>query len=162
MHLRITLAIVLVLTMAVGVLIIDAAHAGAEPRDHRGQCFDLMELHQGTAEPTRQHWFNHLDARGYARYWIACVEGWGTAEWHCLERLWDGESWWRHDVRGGIPQAMPASKLLRTDQGGGPDGYTNPRTQIRWGATYIADRYGRPTNAGTTPPFSRESCDAGY
>lgn len=118
-------------------------------------CSDLMELHAGKAAPPRQEWFNHLDAKGYARFWIACTEQWGTAEWECLEQLWDEESSWRHDIRSGIPQAMPESKMGDPNQGGGPDYRTNPRTQVRWGTTYIAARYGAPTS---TP----RRCHAGY
>lgn len=42
----------------------------------------------------------------------------------------------------GIPQALPRTKLLDPNQGGGPDGETNPVTQIRWMINYVNYRYG--------------------
>lgn len=133
--------------IALGLALAQRVHA--EPRPD--QCYDLFDLHAGTAEANRQTWFNHLDARGYARYWIACVEHWGTLQWECLDELWTEESSWRHDIHGRIPQAMPETKIATH----GPDWRTNPRVQVRWGVDYIADRYGLPTN---TP----RRCHAGY
>lgn len=57
----------------------------------------------------------------------------------CLDKLWSHENAWRTD-RGGIPQAKPASKM----KSAGADYMTNPRTQITWGLSYIANRYGTP------------------
>ena len=113
-------------------------------------CFDYQHLEDGTAERTRQHHFNHLDAKGYARWRIACVHGWGTREWECLEKLWTRESDWHHLARNrdsgayGIPQAVPGSKMRVR----GEDWRHNPRTQVRWGTSdYIAARYGTPCQA---------------
>ena len=45
---------------------------------------------------------------------------------------------------GGIPQALPESKMASA----GADWATNPRTQIRWGLRiYIRGRYGTPCSA---------------
>lgn len=134
-------------------MVVVAGDVHAEPRPD--QCYDLFDLHAGKGEPLRQDWFNHLDAQGYARYWIACTVHWGTEQWDCLHLLWQEESSWRYDIRSGIPQAMPESKLADETAGGGPDWRTNPRTQVRWGVTYIDSRYGVPTN---TP----RHCHAGY
>ena len=43
----------------------------------------------------------------------------------------------------GIPQSLPASQMASA----GPDWRTNPATQIKWGLTYIHDRYGSPSGA---------------
>ena len=89
--------------------------------------------------------------------------GWGLTEWACLDRMWWHESGWSpysvdHAQGGtdgvidpaktwGIPQAYPASKMADLTAGGGPDWVTNPATQIGWGLTYIARRYGSPCQA---------------
>lgn len=121
-------------------------------------CADYDALEAGHGTPERQDLFNHQDARGYARWRMACVYRWGTSEWTCLDNIWTHESNWRHDIRGRIPQAMPETKIATE----GADWRSNPRTQVRWGLRYIADRYGRPSRAGITPPYTRQSCDAGY
>lgn len=75
--------------------------------------------------------------------------GWGTDEFDCLAALWDRESRW--DVYAfnassgayGIPQALPGDKMAAA----GADWQTNPATQITWGLSYIAGRYGHPCGA---------------
>jgi hypothetical protein len=42
----------------------------------------------------------------------------------------------------GLPQALPASKMASA----GPDWQTNPRTQLRWMVSYVAE-YGGPCGA---------------
>lgn len=71
-------------------------------------------------------------------------------QWPCLDALNTHESGWNHRARnpssgaGGIPQALPASKMAAA----GPDWATNPRTQLRWQIDlYIGPRYGSPCNA---------------
>lgn len=140
-----------------------APSARPEPPPRPSHCDDYAAMERGEGHPENQHWFNYLDARGYARVHISCVYGWGTAEWECLDSLWRKESSWNHTLRNGIPQAMPASKMADPAQGGGADWQTNPRTQVRWGARYIANRYGTPLRAnfhGHT--HYGESCHAGY
>jgi hypothetical protein len=71
--------------------------------------------------------------------------GFPIAEMPCLKNLWMKESGWRTNARnpsgaGGIPQALPMSKMAKY----GADYLTNPATQIRWGLDYIKGRYGRP------------------
>lgn len=122
-------------------------------------CEDYAAMERGEGHPDNQHWFNHLDHRGYARVHIACVYRWGTAEWNCLEQLWDEESGWKPTADGhgdtwGIPQASPGGKMAAA----GSDWRWNGRTQVRWGAKYIADRYGRPTRAS----LKGTPCHAGY
>jgi hypothetical protein len=74
--------------------------------------------------------------------------GWGAAEWSCLDALWTRESGWETQAQNasgayGIPQALPAGKMAAA----GADWRTNPRTQIRWGLSYIAAAYGDPCTA---------------
>ncbi len=75
--------------------------------------------------------------------------GFGAGQWGCLEQLWTGESNWNYKAwnagsgAGGIPQALPASKMSSA----GADWQTNPVTQIKWGLGYIKNVYGSPCNA---------------
>jgi hypothetical protein len=75
--------------------------------------------------------------------------GWSNQQWRCLDRLWTKESNWNHRAynsssgAGGIPQALPASKM----RSAGSDWRTNPKTQIKWGLRYIKGRYGTPCGA---------------
>lgn len=79
---------------------------------------------------------------------MAWQRGWVHGSWRCLRRLWNGESGWNHRARnpssgaGGIPQALPMSKIATA----GGD-INSPRTQIRWGLGYIHVRYGGPCRA---------------
>lgn len=75
-------------------------------------------------------------------------KGWGRAHYACLERLWARESGWNHRAGNGsgaygIPQALPGHKMASA----GRDWRTNPRTQIKWGLSYIKQRYGSPCAA---------------
>jgi hypothetical protein len=80
---------------------------------------------------------------------LAAARGWTGPQWGCLDQLWTRESGWRMvwNTAGsgayGIPQSLPASKMATA----GPDWMTNPATQIRWGLSYIAGRYGTPCGA---------------
>jgi len=75
--------------------------------------------------------------------------GFGLEQMSCLEKLWIRESQWNPAARnpssgaGGIPQALPMSKMSKF----GSDYATNPATQIRWGLDYIKGRYGSPCGA---------------
>ncbi len=66
----------------------------------------------------------------------------------CLVELWDRESGWNENSlnksgAGGIPQALPKSKM----RSAGKDWRTNPATQIKWGVDYIDARYGTACDA---------------
>jgi heat shock protein HslJ len=73
----------------------------------------------------------------------------GLDQMPCLDKLWTKESQWNHKAinpssgAGGIPQALPMSKMSTA----GSDYRTNPATQIRWGLGYIKGRYGTPCSA---------------
>jgi len=80
---------------------------------------------------------------------LAAARGWSGPQWAALKNLWNGESGWSSTALNkssgafGIPQALPASKMASA----GSDWKTNAATQIKWGLSYIASRYGNPANA---------------
>jgi resuscitation-promoting factor RpfB len=79
---------------------------------------------------------------------LAAQRGWGADQFSCLYQLWSNESGWRVDAQNasgayGIPQALPGDKMAAY----GSDWQTNPSTQIKWGLSYIAGRYGTPCDA---------------
>lgn len=75
--------------------------------------------------------------------------GWDETQWSCLDTLWTRESNWNTYATNsssgayGIPQALPATKMATA----GADWRTNPITQIEWGLSYIAGKYGTPCTA---------------
>jgi hypothetical protein len=76
---------------------------------------------------------------------------WGFAldQMSCLDNLWTRESNWNHLAENpssgayGIPQSLPGDKMAEY----GDDWRTNPVTQIKWGLSYIENRYGTPCSA---------------
>jgi hypothetical protein len=74
---------------------------------------------------------------------------WDNAQFICLENLWNHESGWNHLALNrssgayGIPQSLPGNKMASA----GSDWRTNPQTQIRWGLSYIENRYQTPCGA---------------
>jgi hypothetical protein len=87
------------------------------------------------------------DPRSIARQLLA-ARGW-SGQFGCLDKLFQRESGWNPRAMNpssgayGIPQSLPASKMASA----GSDWRTNPATQIRWGLSYIAERYGTPCGA---------------
>ena len=87
----------------------------------------------------------------YQQYAFSLLEdyGWDHTEITPLINLWNRESGWNpnahnsHSGAHGIAQALPASKMASE----GADYYTNGYTQIRWGLSYIKNRYGSPSAA---------------
>jgi hypothetical protein len=75
-------------------------------------------------------------------------DGW-SGQFSCLDALWGHESRWSVTAENpssgayGIPQALPGSQMAAA----GSDWQTNAATQIKWGLTYIHDRYGSPCGA---------------
>jgi hypothetical protein len=70
--------------------------------------------------------------------------GLATSQFSCIDNIWTHESKWNvhadnpYSSAYGIPQALPGSKMSSA----GPDWQNNAETQIRWGLSYIAKRYG--------------------
>jgi hypothetical protein len=81
-----------------------------------------------------------------AAHALVLRQGWSEGQWSCLDSLWTRESGWStyavNSSSGayGIPQALPDWKMASA----GSDWRTNPITQIRWGISYIASKYGSP------------------
>ena len=88
-------------------------------------------------------------AKAFAQSYIASRYGWGDDQFGCLVQLWEKESHWNPNAHNsgsgahGIPQALPGSKMASA----GADWWSNPETQIKWGAGYIDGRYGTPCGA---------------
>lgn len=85
-------------------------------------------------------------AKAIAKTMLA-ARGWNN-QFSCLEQMWTRESGWNlhaHNSAGayGIPQALPGAKMASA----GSDWANNARTQIAWGLSYIAGRYGTPCHA---------------
>jgi hypothetical protein len=87
-------------------------------------------------------------AKNYASGQLAAY-GWGQDQFPCLASLWTKESNWLTTATNpysgayGIAQSLPASKYASA----GSDWLTSYRTQVNWGLSYIADRYGSPCGA---------------
>ncbi len=87
-------------------------------------------------------------AQAFARVEVD-ARGWGEEQFTCLVDLWNRESRWNFRAENpssgayGIPQALPGNKM----RSAGKDWRENPETQIRWGLTYIAERYSTPCKA---------------
>ena len=99
-------------------------------------------------EPARAVTGTVADYQEYARQ--RCEDyGWSDGDFNNLVKLWNRESGWnvtaynRSSGAYGIPQALPGSKMGSA----GSDWRTNYETQIEWGLSYIAGRYGTPTGA---------------
>jgi hypothetical protein len=79
---------------------------------------------------------------------LLAQDGW-SGQFSCLDALWGHESNWSVTAENpssgayGIPQALPGSQMASA----GSDWQTNAATQIKWGLTYIHDRYGSPCGA---------------
>lgn len=80
---------------------------------------------------------------------LMIADGFPISEFPCLDKLWTRESGWNYKAynsssgAGGIPQALPMSKMAEA----GSDYKTNPATQIKWGLGYIKGRYSTPCKA---------------
>jgi hypothetical protein len=79
---------------------------------------------------------------------MVAAHGWGAGQMADLVKLWNKESGWSVSAANpsgayGIPQALPGSKMGAY----GPNWRSDARTQIAWGLSYIAGRYGSPSAA---------------
>lgn len=84
-------------------------------------------------------------AQAYAAA-AAAQRGWTGADWDALVWIWNHESSWMWNAENpssgayGIPQALPPDKM-------GAGYRDDAAVQIDWGLTYIAGRYGSPSQA---------------
>ena len=105
-------------------------------------CFLLLPLNVNAKTYTKKQ------CKQYA-YQQVIKNGWTTADYNNLVKLWQRESGWNYKAKNkrsgacGICQAMPCSKMKSE----GKDYKTNCKTQIRWGLKYIKRRYKTPTSA---------------
>ena len=85
----------------------------------------------------------------FAKEFMASTYAWNEEQFVCLDKLWQAESGWNHRAHNrssgayGIPQSLPGHKM----KSAGSDWKTNPQTQIRWGLSYIKQRYSEPCGA---------------
>jgi len=82
----------------------------------------------------------------FAFHYIWLKYHWGHIQFSCLNKLWTKESNWgikipRPSGPGGIPQALPATKMKRFGN------MYKYRVQIVWGSWYIKNRYGNSCSA---------------
>lgn len=88
-------------------------------------------------------------AQAYTKSLVTGTYGWSELQFQCVNHLWFKESTWQWDARNassgayGIPQSLPATKMASA----GADWKTNYKTQVKWGLSYIKDRYGSPCKA---------------
>ncbi|MFE0642285.1 transglycosylase SLT domain-containing protein [Streptomyces sp. NPDC058877] len=72
-----------------------------------------------------------------------------ASQFASFSKIVEHESHWNHTATNsssgayGLVQALPASKMASA----GADWKTNPATQIKWGLTYMNERYGSPNAA---------------
>lgn len=103
----------------------------------------------GHKEPETNVKINSGSPQEFAKGYINSKKNWGNDQFSCLVTLWNYESGWGVAAGNpssgayGIPQSLPGSKMAAF----GSDWKTNPETQIKWGVSYIAGRYGTPCNA---------------
>lgn len=78
---------------------------------------------------------------------IARKQGYGPGDIACLETIGEHESGWDEQAinsgsgAGGIPQALPPSKM---GPGAIGSGWRVAAKQIRWMLSYLRERYGSP------------------
>ncbi|MEU7059969.1 transglycosylase SLT domain-containing protein [Streptomyces sp. NPDC046197] len=72
-----------------------------------------------------------------------------SGQFQCFSNIVERESTWNYQAVNassgafGLVQALPASKMSSA----GADWRTNPATQIKWGLSYMNERYGSPCDA---------------
>lgn len=76
---------------------------------------------------------------------VTLESGFDLSQMACLDKLFNKESHWSTTAKNpsgayGIPQALPGSKM-------GPGWESDPVVQIRWGLSYIKQRYSTPCGA---------------
>jgi uncharacterized protein YabE (DUF348 family) len=99
----------------------------------------------GTRVPSPAADATPAQLQAYARSLLPSY-GWGEDQMSCLITMWNHESSWNPHAENpssgayGIPQALPGDKM-------GPGWNTDAGVQIRWGLSYIKDRYNSPCQA---------------
>ncbi|MCI1935601.1 MAG: G5 domain-containing protein [Bifidobacteriaceae bacterium] len=102
----------------------------------------------GSSSSSSTRHLTAAEAKSLAKGMMRDFYGWGNSEYSCLVTLWQNESGWRWNAANsysdayGIPQALPGSKM-------GTGWKDDAAVQIRWGLSYIKNRYdyGSPCKA---------------
>ncbi|HET9653899.1 MAG TPA: transglycosylase SLT domain-containing protein [Kineosporiaceae bacterium] len=134
-------------TASVAATTIDVSPTWATPLDVTPVLAVTPSAPAANAAPAATASATSAGAQATAKAMLA-QRGW-SGQWQCLNALWQRESGWKFRATNrssgayGIPQALPGRKMA----GAGKDWKTNPATQIRWGLSYIASRYGTPCKA---------------
>jgi len=126
------------------------AHAGTETAAgaSRASAASVQTVNAKTVQKKKKKLSAKQRNKAIARKMLK-KKGMSDRQYRCLAKLWTKESNWNHRAynsssgAGGIPQALPASKMGSA----GSDWRTNPKTQIKWGLRYIKGRYGTPCGA---------------
>lgn len=123
---------------------IDSAVAAGEDRSKVEAAIGIAAYRAATPQTTKR--LSPAQARELGRRMTASA-GWNESQFNCLDHLWGKkESGWRWNADSpsssayGIPQALPGHKM-------GPGWQDDVEVQIRWGLSYIRDRYGFPCAA---------------
>lgn len=121
------------------------AQSQAKANERHSRCVATTASRSYTRLPFAKPAYN----KAFARSYMSKTYGWCGNQFVCLVTLWNHESGWRVDAHNrssgahGIPQSLPGNKMASA----GPNWYTNPHTQIKWGLKYIKARYGTPCSA---------------
>jgi hypothetical protein len=117
----------------------------AKANEKQNRCVATKASRSYTRLPFAKPAYN----KGFAKRYMSSKYNWCGNQFVCLVTLWNHESGWRVDAHNrssgahGIPQSLPGNKMASA----GPNWYTNPHTQIKWGLKYIKARYGTPCSA---------------
>jgi hypothetical protein len=123
----------------------DAARNGNQPASRS----DTRGPASGGAVPPAPADCNAYSGNRQIGCTLTLQAGFSLQEVACLVSLWNRESGWNVKAQNkssgayGIAQAVPGSKMASF----GADWQTNPVTQIKWGLSYIKNRYKTPCGA---------------
>lgn len=125
---------------------VSRAEEAATRRAERRPAGNSQNTGEGTDVPASCSDYRDNRALGCA---LLLEWGFSLDQMSCLDSLWTKESGWNHRAENtssgayGIPQSLPGNKMSAY----GDDWRTNPATQIKWGLSYIDNRYGTPCGA---------------
>lgn len=126
--------------------------AAEQARERKEKAEEAARKAREAAEARRARSELSLDVK--LSYTIAEIQAMARAmipgdDFICFSNIVDHESDWNYQAVNpssgayGLMQALPGYKMASA----GADWRTNPATQIKWGLTYMNDRYGSPCGA---------------
>ncbi len=115
---------------------------------------EAKEREEAEAAASRSATRDASDFAPQSSYTIAEIQSMAQSmvasdQYQCFSNIVDHESSWNYQAVNpssgayGLFQALPGSKMSSA----GSDWQTNPATQIKWGLSYMNDRYGSPCDA---------------